>query len=100
WLSDEDGDMAVRWGVVGPGRIASKVVGDAPLVPNAEFVAVASRSAERAQAFAAAHGTPRANHSTQAILDDDGVDVLYIATTPPQHRAIALAALRAGKAVL
>ena len=92
--------MTVRWGVVGPGRIASKVVGDAPLVPGAEFVAVASRSAERAQAFASAHGIPRAYDSYQAILDDDGVDVLYIATTHPQHRAIALAALRAGKAIL
>ena len=94
------GHMTVRWGVVGPGRIASKVVGDVPLVPNAEFVAVASRSAERAQAFATAHGIARAYDSYQAILDDDGVDVLYIATTHPQHRAIALAALRAGKAVL
>ena len=92
--------MTVRWGVVGPGRIASKVVGDAPLVANAEFVAVASRSAERAHAFAAAHGIPRAYDSYQAILDDDGVDVLYIATTHPQHRAIALAALRAGKAIM
>lgn len=90
----------VRWGVVGPGRIASKVVGDMPLVPGAEVVAVASRSAERAKAFAAEHGIPRAHDSYRAILDDEGVDVLYIATPHPQHRAIALAALRAGKAVL
>jgi predicted dehydrogenase len=94
------GDVTVRWGVVGPGRIASKVVGDAPHVPGAEFVAVASRSAQRAKAFAAEHGIPRAHDSYQAILDDDGVDVLYIATTHPQHRAIALAALRAGKAIM
>lgn len=93
-------DMTVRWGVIGPGRIASNVVGDAPHVPGAEFVAVASRSAERAKAFAADHGIPRAHDSYQAILDDDAVDVLYIATTHPQHRAIALAALRAGKAIM
>jgi predicted dehydrogenase len=94
------GLMTVRWGVVGPGRIASNVVGDAPHVPGAEFVAVASRSAERAKAFATEHGISRVHDSYQAILDDDGVDVLYIATTHPQHRAIALAALRAGKAIL
>ena len=58
-LIHQDGGMTVRWVVVGPGRIASKVVGDAPLVPNAEFVAVASRSAERAQAFALLPGTSR-----------------------------------------
>jgi predicted dehydrogenase len=92
--------MTVRWGVIGPGRIASNVIGDAPHVPGAEFVAVASRSAERAKAFAEKHGIPRVHDSYRAILDDDAVDVVYIATTHPQHRAIALAALRAGKAIM
>jgi predicted dehydrogenase len=90
----------VRWGVIGPGRIASKLVRDFPHVPAAELVAVASRSAERATAFAAEHGIGRTHDSYQAILADDDVDVLYIATPHPQHRAIALAAIRAGKAVL
>ena len=92
--------MTVRWGVVGPGRIAGKVVQDFPYVPDAEAVAVASRSIERATAFAAEHDLPRAHGSYRAILDDPDVDVLYIATPHPQHRAIALAALRAGKAIL
>ncbi|HEY2096045.1 MAG TPA: Gfo/Idh/MocA family oxidoreductase [Pseudonocardia sp.] len=90
----------VRWGVVGPGRIASKVVRDFPHVPGAEVVAVASRSAERAGAFAAEHGIDRVHSSYRAIIEDDGVDVLYLATPHPQHRALALAALRAGKGVL
>ena len=92
--------MSVRWGIVGPGRIAAKVVADFPHVPGAEVVAVASRSAERAARFAAEHDIGRAHGSYRAIVDDDEVDVLYIATPHPQHRAIALAALRAGKAVL
>jgi predicted dehydrogenase len=94
------GRMSVSWGVVGPGRIAEGVVADARHVPGAEFVAVASRSAERAAAFAAKHGIARIHDSYQAIVDDPDVDVLYIATPHPQHRAVALAALRAGKAVL
>jgi len=61
---------------------------------------VASRSAERAAAFAARHDIPRTHDSYRAIVDDPDVDVLYIATPHPQHRAVALAALRAGKAVL
>ena len=92
--------MTVRWGIVGPGRIASKVVGDFPHVPGAEAVAVASRSIDRAKAFAAEHGIARAHGSYREILDDPDVDVLYIATPHPQHRAIALAALRAGKAIM
>ncbi|MDT7648679.1 MAG: hypothetical protein QOI36_85 [Pseudonocardiales bacterium] len=90
----------VRWGVVGPGRIAAKVVEDFPHVPGAEVVAVASRSAQRAEAFAGAHGIGRVHDSYRAIVEDDAVDVLYIATPHPHHRAVALAALKAGKAVL
>jgi len=92
--------MTVRWGIVGPGRIASKVVRDFPHVPGAEAVAVASRSIDRAKAFATEHGLARAHGSYREILNDPGVDVLYIATPHPQHRAIALAALRAGKAIM
>jgi predicted dehydrogenase len=90
----------VRWGVVGPGRIAGKVVRDFVHLDRAEPVAVASRSAERASAFAAEHGIPRAHGSYRALIEDDEVDVVYIATPHPQHRAVALAAIAAGKAVL
>ena len=93
--------VTVRWGVIGPGRIADKVVGDLPLVPGAELAAVASRtSQERAEAFAAAHGGARAYGSYEEIIADPDVDVLYIATPHPQHRAAALAGLAAGKALL
>ena len=90
----------IRWGVVGPGRIAESVVGDLPLVDGARAVAVASRSAERAEAFAGRHGIERAYGSYAEILADPDVDVLYVATPHPQHHAIAMAALRAGKALL
>jgi predicted dehydrogenase len=90
----------VRWGVVGPGRIATLVVRDFVHLPEAEVVAVASRSADRARTFAEAHGIPRAHGSYRAIVEDPDVDVLYIATPHPQHRAVALAGLKAGKALL
>ncbi|RZT88927.1 putative dehydrogenase [Pseudonocardia sediminis] len=92
--------MTVRWGVIGPGRIADKVVADFGHVPGAELVAVASRSAERGAAFAQKHGIPRVHDSYRAIIDDPDVDVVYVATPHPQHRGIALAALNAGTAVL
>jgi predicted dehydrogenase len=93
--------VTVRWGVVGPGRIAGRVVGDLPLVPGAELAAVASRtSTERAVAFAREHGGARAYGSYEEIIADPDVDVLYIATPHPQHRAVALAGLAAGKALL
>jgi predicted dehydrogenase len=90
----------IRWGIVGPGRIAEKVVQDFAVVDGARAVAVASRSADRAQDFADRHGIERAHGSYAGILADPDVDVLYVATPHPQHAAIALAGLRAGKALL
>ena len=90
----------IRWGIVGPGRIAEKVTGDFRDVEGAEPVAVASRSAARAQEFAARHGLARAYGSYAEILTDPEIDVLYVATPHAQHHAFALAALRAGKALL
>jgi predicted dehydrogenase len=90
----------IRWGVVGPGRIAEKVVEDFAVVDGARAVAVASRSLDRAQDFATRHGIERAHGSYAEILADPEVDVLYVATPHPQHHAIALGALRAGKALL
>ena len=69
-------------------------------VPGASVVAVASRSAERAKAFAAAHGIDRAYGSYAEIIRDEDVDALYISTPHPQHYRIALAAINAGKAIL
>ena len=76
-------------------------------MPDAVLTAVGSRSAGRARAFAAAyaasagHGqVPAAHGSYRALLGDPDVDVVYVATPHPHHRALALAALAAGKAIL
>jgi predicted dehydrogenase len=90
----------IRWGVIGPGRIAENLVKDFAVVDGARVVAVGSRSIDRAQAFAGRHGIDRAYGSYAEILADPDVDVLYVATPHPQHHAIALAAIRAGKALL
>lgn len=90
----------ITWGIVGPGRIAQKVVQDFAHVPGARAIGAASRSLDRAQAFADDHGLDRAYGSYAEIIADPGVDVLYIATPHPQHHAVALAAIEAGKAVL
>jgi predicted dehydrogenase len=98
--------MTLRWGVAGPGRIAHGIARDLSVVEGCELVAVGSRSAARAAAFATKHaasgppGGVRAHGSYAGLVADDGVDVVYIATPHRQHAAIARAALAAGKAVL
>ena len=98
--SSEQEAPAVRWGIAGPGRIAEALAHDFALVPGATLTAVGSRSYERAQDFATRHGAARAHGSYRELITDPEVDVIYIATPHPQHHAIAIAALRAGKGVL
>lgn len=91
--------MSVGWGIAATGKMAEAFVGDFDHVDGAEVVAVGSRRPASAQAFAETHGIAR--HGTyHDLLADPGVDVVYIATPHPQHRALALAAIDAGKAVL
>ncbi|QGG96976.1 gfo/Idh/MocA family oxidoreductase [Actinomarinicola tropica] len=69
-------------------------------VEGAELVAVGSRSMERAASFAERFGATRAHGSYEALLDDDEVDLVYVATPHSSHRELAVAALEAGRHVL
>lgn len=90
--------MTIRWGIAGTGSMAKAFIPDFAHVPDAEVVAIGSRTAARAAEFAAQQGVPGA-HTYRDLLDSD-VDVVYVATPHPQHHALALAAIEAGKAVL
>jgi predicted dehydrogenase len=65
-----------------------------------EIAAVASRSAERARAYAEAHGIPRAYGSYEALLADDEVDAVYVSLPNGLHVEWTIRALEAGKHVL
>ena len=78
----------VRWGIVGLGAIAHGVAGDFQFVPGAELAAVASRTQEKAQEFAARHGVKHAYGSYRELLESPEVDVVYIATPHNAHSTI------------
>jgi predicted dehydrogenase len=90
--------MTTRWGIAGTGGMAEAFVPDFEHVPDAEVVAVGSRSRERAAAFAATYGIEGAHTYGELVRAD--IDVLYVATPHPQHHALALAAIEAGVPVL
>ena len=92
-------DHPVRWGIIGPGNIARQFAKGLAGAPGASLVAIASRSPERAAAFAAEHGG-RGCASAAALAVDPGVDAVYVATPHPQHHAAIRLCLEAGKAVL
>jgi len=92
--------MTIRWAIAGPGRMAEHVCPDFQHVPGAMVTAVGSRSLERAEAFAARFPGAKAFGSYQELFNCPDVDVVYVATPNAQHKALALAAIEAGKAVL
>ncbi len=63
-----DSSTSLRWGILGPGRIAPRLVRAVRKSMRAELVAVASRDAEQAATFAATHGIPRWSGSYDALL--------------------------------
>ena len=90
----------IRWGIVGPGSIATDFAQAMELVSEGSIVAVASRSAERAQAFADRFGIPRHYGDYRYIADDPEIDVVYVATPQSRHALDTLELLQAGKHVL
>lgn len=90
----------VRWGIVGAGKIAHSFSKDLALVSGGRLAAVASRSLEKAQEFAAEYDAPHAFGSYDALFESDTVDVIYIATPHTHHAEVAIRAMEAGKHVL
>ena len=89
-----------RWGILGTGAIARQFVRGLRSVPEAEVLAVGSRSEASAAKFADKRNIPRRHASYHALASDPDVDVVYIATPHPFHAENTTLCLEAGKAVL
>jgi predicted dehydrogenase len=90
----------VRWGIVGPGGIATDFAEAMQHVSGGEIVAVASRSQERADAFGERFGVPRRYSNDDDLATDPDVDIVYVATPQNRHEADTLRYIQAGKHVL
>lgn len=90
----------INWGIIGLGNIAHLFAKELQLVQGAQLVAVASRSKENAVAFAATYQCPKAYDSYEGILNDDTIDILYIATPHDSHAELTIKALEKNKHVL
>lgn len=76
---------AIKWGIIGIGKIAEKFTQDLATVAGCELYAVASTNLERAQAFAVKHGADFAYGSYEEIFNAPELDVVYIATPHVTH---------------
>jgi xylose dehydrogenase (NAD/NADP) len=92
--------VGVAWGILSTAKINEKILAGAELSDRVDVVAVASRSAERAEAYAREHGIPRAHASYEALLEDPEVEAVYISLPNSMHVEWTVRALEAGKHVL
>lgn len=91
----------VRWGVLGCARVFERrMVPGFTSAPNAELIAVASRTEDKAKATAEKHGIPRAYGSYEALLEDPELDAIFIPLPNDLHAEWTQKALKAGKHVL
>lgn len=89
----------IRWGILGTGSIAHTFTKEL-LADEHVVAAVGSRTQARADEFADEFDIPMAHGSYDDLVDDDEVDIIYVATPHTEHAAGAEAALNAGKHVL
>lgn len=89
-----------NWGIIGLGKIAHKFAQDLQGMPDARVHAAASRSEEKAQAFARQYGASHAFGNYAEIVDCPDLDVVYVATPHVLHCENSILCLRHGIPVL
>lgn len=90
----------VKWGILGAGNIARKFAQGLKGVENAVLYCVSSRNLEKADRFAKEFNIPKAFGSYEEMLDDEGLDVVYIATPHTFHMEHSIMSMDKGKSVL
>jgi Oxidoreductase family, NAD-binding Rossmann fold len=90
----------LRWGVLSTAGIGRLVIEATRAADHAEFVAVASRDAVRARAFAGELGLEASFGSYEELLASSQVDAVYVPLPVAMHTEWTVKALEAGKHVL
>lgn len=90
----------IRWGIIGCGNVTEKKSGPAFYqLPGSALAAVMRRDMAKARDYALRHGVPKYYDQASALINDSGVDAVYVATPPDTHAQYAIEAMAAGKPV-
>ncbi|HAA77222.1 TPA: gfo/Idh/MocA family oxidoreductase [Candidatus Latescibacteria bacterium] len=90
----------LNWGIIGPGNIARVFCNGLRFSKTGSATAVASRDSGKAEAFASMFDIGTLHGSYDALLADESVDAVYIATIHPAHIEWVTKAAQAGKHIL
>ncbi|SER10244.1 Predicted dehydrogenase [Hyunsoonleella jejuensis] len=88
----------IKWGFIGCGSVTEVKSGPAyQLTEGFEVVAVMRRNIEKAKDYAKRHNINTFYNDADALINDENVDAIYIATPPDSHKTYALKVAKAGK---
>lgn len=90
----------MKIGILGAGKISHSVVPAMIALEEVECCAVASRSLEKARAFAEQYGFRKAYGSYEEMLNDPEVELVYVATPHSHHFEHMMLCMAHGKGVL
>ena len=93
-------EKKLRVGIVGAGWIAEKAAITLNGLNDCDAYAIASRSHEKAEAFASKWNIPKAYGSYADLIADGEVDLVYVATPHSHHYDVTRQAIMAGKPCL
>jgi predicted dehydrogenase len=90
----------VKWGIISTADINRKVIPGAKASPKVDLVGVASRTKERADAYAREWEIERAYGSYDELLADPEIEAVYISLPNTMHAEWSIRSVEAGKHVL
>jgi predicted dehydrogenase len=87
----------INWGIIGCGDVTELKSGPAfKKVADSDLVAVMRRDAEKAADYADRHLVSKWYDNADKMMDEAGLNAIYIATPPSSHLDYALSALKKG----
>ncbi len=90
----------IRLGILGAGRIVTRVMADMHRLEHVEITAIAARDLSRAREAAERYHIPHSYGSYLELAQSPEVDLVYIATPHPFHAEQAMLMMRHGKHVI
>ncbi len=90
----------LRVGIIATGWIAEKAAYTIQRMEGVTCHAVASRTLQKAQDFAAKWGIPCAYGSYSELLDAEDIDLVYVGTPHSHHFDVTMEAIEKGKPCL
>ncbi|MBQ8982428.1 MAG: Gfo/Idh/MocA family oxidoreductase [Lachnospiraceae bacterium] len=92
--------MGFQFGIIGAGAMSGRMADTVRRMKDVDLYAIAARSEEKAKQFAEQYGAETYYGSYEALMEDEQVELIYIALPNHLHYQVARECIQHGKPVL